>query len=262
MGLACLAEALVELSRGGESADRSLRRLQALRGDVGALAGPVLRPFALAVEARLLHCGEQPQEAFTTLRRGLETFPGSPVLLVARGRLELSGGEPELASATLDAALAEPASRTLRVEGLVLAAVACRARREQVSALAALEQALALAESERVRQPFLDCGRAVGDLLADLLHAGTSHRWLVGELLPLSRAAPPDRRSAELLDPLSEREQEVLRYLPTMMSNADIAAELFISVNTVKTHVKSIYRKLGTSRRRDAVHRARQLRLL
>jgi LuxR family maltose regulon positive regulatory protein len=67
---------------------------------------------------------------------------------------------------------------------------------------------------------------------------------------------------AELLEPLSRREGEVLRYLPTMMSNADIAAELFVSVNTVKTHVKSIYRKLDATRRPDAVRRARQLHLL
>jgi LuxR family maltose regulon positive regulatory protein len=66
----------------------------------------------------------------------------------------------------------------------------------------------------------------------------------------------------ELLEPLSERETEVLRYLPTIMSNADIAGELFVSVNTVKTHLKSIYRKLDTSNRRETVERARDLRLI
>jgi LuxR family maltose regulon positive regulatory protein len=54
----------------------------------------------------------------------------------------------------------------------------------------------------------------------------------------------------------------VLRFLPTMMSNADIASELFVSVNTVKTHVKSIYRKLEVTRRQDAVRRAHQLHIL
>jgi LuxR family maltose regulon positive regulatory protein len=66
----------------------------------------------------------------------------------------------------------------------------------------------------------------------------------------------------ELLEPLSEREQVVLRYLPTLMSNPEIAGELFVSVNTVKTHLKSIYRKLGVSHRREAVRRARELRLI
>jgi len=67
---------------------------------------------------------------------------------------------------------------------------------------------------------------------------------------------------AELLEPLSGREQSVLRFLPTMMSNAEIAGELFVTSNTVKTHLKSIYRKLAVSRRRDAVERARELELL
>jgi LuxR family maltose regulon positive regulatory protein len=65
-----------------------------------------------------------------------------------------------------------------------------------------------------------------------------------------------------LPDALSEREEAVLRYLPTMMSNQEIAAELFVSVNTVKTHLKSIYRKLDADDRRSAVRRARNLSLL
>ena len=65
-----------------------------------------------------------------------------------------------------------------------------------------------------------------------------------------------------LLDPLSDREEAVLRYLPTVMSKAEIAAELFVSVNTVKTHTKNIYRKLGVATRNDAVRRAKQLNLV
>jgi ATP/maltotriose-dependent transcriptional regulator MalT len=57
-------------------------------------------------------------------------------------------------------------------------------------------------------------------------------------------------------DELSERELEVLRYLPTMLTASEIAAELYVSVNTVKAHTRSIYAKLGASRRQDAVVRA------
>lgn len=71
--------------------------------------------------------------------------------------------------------------------------------------------------------------------------------------------APRLPRSA---DRLSDRELAVLSYLPTMLTTAEIAAELYVSVNTVKTHLKSIYRKLDVARRRDAVHRARALHLL
>ena len=64
------------------------------------------------------------------------------------------------------------------------------------------------------------------------------------------------------VEPLSERERIVLRYLSSMLSASEIAAELYVSVNTVKTHVRSIYRKLDTNRRRDAVRRAKELQLL
>ena len=65
-----------------------------------------------------------------------------------------------------------------------------------------------------------------------------------------------------MTESLSERERAILRYLPTMMSNQEIAGELFVSVNTVKTHLRAIYRKLDAPGRRDAVRRARDLGLM
>jgi len=65
-----------------------------------------------------------------------------------------------------------------------------------------------------------------------------------------------------VVDPLTAREQTVLRYLASTLTNTEIANELYLSVNTVKTHQRTIYRKLGAVGRRDAVHRARALRLL
>ncbi len=65
-----------------------------------------------------------------------------------------------------------------------------------------------------------------------------------------------------LVEALSPRERAVLRYLPTMLTFVEIGSELYISVNTTKSHVRSIYRKLGVVGRRDAVRRARQLQLL
>ena len=62
-----------------------------------------------------------------------------------------------------------------------------------------------------------------------------------------------------MVEPLSPREQAVLRYLPTMMSNQEIASELFVSVNTVKTHLKAIYRKVGVSSQRELIEWVRVL---
>ena len=127
-----------------------------------------------------------------------------------------------------------------------------------------LEQALALAEDEppplgvpRARAP--DGGRCC----KRQIRAGTAHRAIVGELLDtFADRAPVSRHVSPLLEPLSDREQAILRYLPTALSNREIAAELFVTTNTVKTHLRSIYRKLDVARRREAVERARDLRLL
>ena len=64
------------------------------------------------------------------------------------------------------------------------------------------------------------------------------------------------------MEPLTEREVAVLRRLPSLMSNHEIAEGLHVSVNTVKTHLKSMYRKLGVTNRREAVQRGRALELL
>jgi ATP/maltotriose-dependent transcriptional regulator MalT len=69
-------------------------------------------------------------------------------------------------------------------------------------------------------------------------------------------------RARLLIEPLSEREREVLRYLPSQLTTREIGTRLFVSLNTVKTHQRAIYRKLGVSQRHDAVHRAKQLGLL
>ena len=80
---------------------------------------------------------------------------------------------------------------------------------------------------------------------------------------PRQKHPDPAVRLAYIAElPLSEREQVVLRYLSSRLSAGEIADELYVSLNTVKTHIKSIYRKLDTNRRWDAVKRARQLQLL
>jgi LuxR family maltose regulon positive regulatory protein len=71
-----------------------------------------------------------------------------------------------------------------------------------------------------------------------------------------------DGAQSAVVEPLTEREQTVLAFLPTLMTNAEIADELLVSVNTVKSHLKSIYRKLGVESRRAAVLRARQLQFI
>ena len=93
----------------------------------------------------------------------------------------------------------------------------------------------------------------------------TAHASLIAEILPLlagqSPASPPTGAQPPL-EPLSETEIRVLRYLPTNLSTPEIANQLYVSPNTVKTHMHHLYAKLGTHRRSDTVARARALGLL
>jgi LuxR family transcriptional regulator, maltose regulon positive regulatory protein len=130
------------------------------------------------------------------------------------------------------------------------------------AAMRCTEAALELAEPEGYLRPFIDQGGpGLPDRLRRQIRLGTAHRALIDDILDrATRGAPAAAES--LAEPLSARELEVLRYLPTSLQFAEISAELFLSVNTVRTHVKSIYRKLDVQRRSQAVQRARALGLL
>jgi LuxR family maltose regulon positive regulatory protein len=143
----------------------------------------------------------------------------------------------------------------------VLEAARAYEAQRPADAWVALEQALVLVERNAYYRVFLDADVEVRPLLRDYITQArpyTQVAWQLLQRLPDDRAidAPP---SVEIL---TERELAVLRQLPTMKSNREIAAEMYFSVNTVKTHLKSVYRKLGVNRRRAAVEEARARSLL
>ena len=113
------------------------------------------------------------------------------------------------------------------------------------------------------RRSFLDAGAPARSLLARYRHRVPSCWFYVDELLQASAesewmtTAPP-----ALIEQLTERERNVLRYLPSLMTYEEIASDLYVSVNTVKSHAYGVFRKLGVSGRRQAVRSARELRLL
>jgi len=93
----------------------------------------------------------------------------------------------------------------------------------------------------------------------------TTHASLVAEILNLLSGHTPAARPGDAeppIEPLSESELRVLRYLPTNLHASEIAAELFVSLNTIRTHMRNVYLKLGVHSRADAVERARELGLL
>lgn len=126
-----------------------------------------------------------------------------------------------------------------------------------------LERALDLAEPDGLLLPFLF--HPIPDLLERHSRIHSAHGSLIFEILNLlagAQRAPALDEPERLAEPLSESELRVLRYLPTNLSNKEIASELYVSVNTVKAHIKHLYAKLDTHHRGEAVERARALGLL
>jgi LuxR family maltose regulon positive regulatory protein len=186
---------------------------------------------------------------------------GAPETAVVRARRALVSGSPaealEHLAVVLDSPAGEAHPRTL-VEAATMAAVAELQRGREAEALVGLERALVLSDATQVRAPLLAWGVRLRPLLDRHLWELAGHQPSAVDLADQLRTPCVDG----IVEPLTDREQAVLRHLPTLMSNAEIAGEMLVSINTVKTHLKAIYRKLGVERRRDAVLRARRLGLL
>ena len=148
------------------------------------------------------------------------------------------------------------------IEILVLQALAHRARGDLPSAVLALDRALTLAEPEGYVRVFVDEGAPMVALLEAAAKRGIAPTYVrsTPDRLRQSRGSIADQPG--LIEPLSERERDVLRLLGTDLSGPDIARELVVSLNTLRTHTKNIYSKLGVNTRRAAVRRALELGLL
>ena len=147
------------------------------------------------------------------------------------------------------------------IEAHLLDALACRDLGDERAARAAMERALQLAEPDRLIVPFAVTG--AWELLTALPPHGTSHAALITDILDAVHGdSPTSTTPPEPVEKLSPTELRVLRYLPTNLTRPEIATELSVSLNTVNTHIRRIYTKLGASDRSSAVQRGRDLRLL
>ncbi len=261
-----LLEALALAAAGPRSAARGALKLRAIRAEL-ADGDPVpnfLETALADAEPRVLMAAGEVAQARAMLADAREQAPECAELLVRQASIELHDGELERAARSLAQAPLGPARdnrpATL-VEAWLLRALVAHAGGQEQAASQALDRALALAEREPFRDAFLLNGPTVGELLELQARTGTAHPALLEVLLD-GVGHQPIGAGATLPEPLTEREQRILRYLPTMLSNAEIGAEVFVSLNTVKTHLRSIYRKLDANGRADAVDKGRQLGLL
>ena len=245
----------------------SARLTAVTTGPAQALAD-LLGPAASAVEPPVL------AHANRALRAGLLVGAGNPV--EARAVLDCADGTPDaLAAACVDVSLATGdvmgAQRTLdgwRPErddlrgaighGLRTAAVR-DARGDHEGALAAVREAVASATADGLRWPFLEAPVAVRLLRRERVRPSLVDDALV---TVVGRWNPRAGAQRALVEPITDRELTVLDYLPRRITTREIADDLFISINTVKSHLSSIYRKLDAADRTEAVRRAYDLGLL
>jgi LuxR family maltose regulon positive regulatory protein len=178
-------------------------------------------------------------------------------VLMADGRLDPA---LELLERLADAAEEGERAGTL-IEIRVAQALAHQMRDDLPAAVGSLEGALNLAEPEGYVRTFVDEGPPMAALLRATADRGIAQRY-AARLLAAFPSAPRPAGAAGLVEPLSDRERDVLRLLETDLSGPEIARELVVSLNTVRSHTKSIYTKLGVNTRRTAVRRAQELGLL
>jgi LuxR family maltose regulon positive regulatory protein len=218
-------------------------------GEVALRVGSTGRARAVLL---LIEEGEQFDRADGRLLRG--------GLLIAEGDFKsaLEAVEPCLDGAADGVTLQE------QISGLLIAAAAQRRLGSTDEAAGLLEQALTLAEPDGAYRAFLDGGAAVRSAMTVLIPPTSRHAGFAGRILERFDAQTP--RPAGPVDavsvPLTDSERAVLRFLPSHMTNEEISQALFLSINTVKTHLRSAYRKLGVSSRREAIARGRRLGLL
>lgn len=265
-----LHESDLRVQRSGRAALRSLQqllRLEHLASSIGA--GRTLDE--LRSSARI----PSGPKLIVELQRAqeLQLIAGSGQLGQARALLDAACLSPRMLPGVIAVALAEgdvaAARRALDdtghrsepravVERLVGTAAVLDGEGDPQRASAVLREALDRAEPESLRQPFLAQPAAV---LVLRKQAPRGSGTFARSILDASTAATSCDAHEQLVEPLTDREREILNFLPTRLSNAEIAAHLYVSVNTVKSHVRHIYTKLAVTNRDEAVARATDLGL-
>lgn len=259
-----VAQARLDLA--GGRARRAKTVLTQLRSSVETSEPPVLtRRWLTLTEAEADLATGRASAALERVRSFPHAALGSPeALSVIGARAELALGNPAQAESILAPVRERSSNPVVGAEAWLVTALAADRGGQDHAALVALDCALSLGEQQDALRPFLasDRGR-LETMLRHRQRLGTGRRAFIDNLMAeigTSEDIPASR--SRLISPLTPREHMVLRHLATTQSNEEIGEELYISINTVKAHAKSVYQKLSVSRRGEAVTKARALGLL
>ena len=258
---AAVAVAIAKLD--AEAIGLTLNRLDVLERTVGNLPR-LLAGWSHAIRAEACMALGRPYEA-PHGRNPMTGHAGFTTGLhqIVEAKTQLASNNPAGALKALDTPGSFGEYRSLAAEAAILEAIARGQLRQDALAADNFEKAVVLAEPIGLRRPFVGGNGQIASHLSRFRHLHDDQSAFATELALLrGDGLTPAVPRPPVVQPLTDREMAVLKYLPTMLKSSEIAADLFVSVNTVKTHQRSIYRKLGVATRREAVETARSWAML
>lgn len=250
-----------------------LAKVKLARGDVDGAASMLAQTHHTARQKNFVHRFAEVAAAQVAvlLRQGRHAealqLAQAHALPLCEAQVYLAQGDPSAALALLDGMRQQAAAGGWAGEWLnitALQAVALHMQGERDAALDLLREALTPAEPEGLIRLFVDKGQPMAQLLAEAAMQGIMPAYVDKLLVALDTELQPSASelAQPLVEPLSQRELEVLRLIAQGLSNNEISARLHLALDTVKGHNRRIFEKLGVQRRTEAVARARKLGLL
>ncbi len=257
--LSALARARIAIDEGNLAGARGLVRLLAelSAGEEAAAAAVGL------LDAEISLAAGEPDRARAALDAAQASgAAGWPRAAIGYARLLMAADDDKGALELLEPAMTGPASLADRLAALIAAVIAHRRLNQAPEAAERLEEALALAEPDDQSGQFIAAGSPVRSALTIMITPASPSAGFASRILDRFDGRLPRGLNQPSGAALTESELAVLRFLPSHMTNQEIAESLFLSINTIKTHLSSVYRKLGVTSRRQAIAQGRRLDLL
>jgi LuxR family transcriptional regulator, maltose regulon positive regulatory protein len=238
--------------------ERALTTVLSARSDLGAPPPPLVADRLIALQGRLFRLDGSAEQSQRCLRSGASD---SQAVTFERAAAALTLDDYDLARKLIDELARSTFNHPLAMlDALLLAAWLSESIGSIDVARAQLNNALALAESHLLVESFVRAGPTIVRMVSNLSDAKSE--LFRDRILRRAQALASPPPVGDLVEPLTDRELEILSYLPSRLTNTELADHFYVSVNTIKSHMAHIYRKLGVANRNRAISRARAIGLL